>query len=487
MGEAEIPIELDRRSPVSLTAQLAGQLRGAILDGLLQPEHTLPATRRLATELGISRGVVVRAFEQLSGEGFLESSGAGGTRVAVRHDIQRRPFARQPRSNPPSNDVIDLTPGRPSASPFTHREWRHAWKKALTEQGTTHLPPALGTLALREAVAEHLAVSRGLSADPEDVIITGGTSDALHLVVAMLRHQTDHPRILVEDPGYPTARRVMTAAGAQLQAVPVDDNGLKSSQLAALSDIPDAVLITPSHQYPLGGRMAVQERLGLLTWADRHGVLVLEDDYDSEFRHSRMPLPAVASLPTNADVVLLGTFSKNLSPWLRCGYLVVRGDAGQRLKAMREALDTPVAGVLQSALAHYIQGGGLSRHITRARREYSHRRSLLADRLGSRRDLELSALDGGLHAVILFDTPDAAQLAAKALKQGVRVIPLAGYYADRTPKNGQDIGYGAVTDLQLIQALRVLENLLDDDQGDGTCEAARIDPIRRTALPIDKA
>lgn len=462
MGEAEIPIELDRRSPVSLAAQVAGHLRSAILNGLLQPEHTLPATRRLATELGISRGVVVRAFEQLSGEGFLESSGAGGTRVAVRPDLQSRPFSEmQPSSSTSRNDLIDLTPGRPSASPFTNREWRHAWKKALSEQGTTHLPPALGTLALREAVAQHLAVSRGVSAEPEDVIITGGTSDALHLVVAMLRGQRDHPRILIEDPGYPTARRVMRAAGAQLLSIPVDENGLRSSQLANLREIPEAVLITPSHQYPLGGRMAVQERLGLLKWADKHKVLVLEDDYDSEFRHSRMPLPAVASLPTNADVVLLGTFSKNLSPWLRCGYLVVRGDAGQRLKAVREALDTPVAGVVQSALAHYIQGGGLSRHITRARREYSHRRSLLMDRLGSRGDLQLSALDGGLHAVIRFEKPDAVQLAAKALKQGVRAIPLAGYYTERTPMNGLVIGYGAVTDLQLIQALSVLEHLLD--------------------------
>lgn len=465
MGEADIPIQLDRKSAVPLAAQVAGQLRSAILNGLLQPEHALPATRRLATELGISRGVVVRAFEQLSGEGFLESSGAGGTRVAVRPDIQSQPSTvRQPSSKPPNKDLIDLTPGRPSASPFMHKEWRHAWKMALAEQGTTHLPPALGTLALREAVAQHLAVSRGLSAEPEDVIITGGTSDALHLIVAMLRGQRDHPRILIEDPGYPTARRVLRAAGAQLQTVPVDENGLRSSQLANLRDIPEAVLITPSHQYPLGGRMAVQERLGLLRWADKHGVLVLEDDYDSEFRHSRMPLPAAASLPTNADVVLLGTFSKNLSPWLRCGYLVVRGDAGQRLKAVREDLDTPVAGVLQSALAYYIQGGGLSRHITRARREYSHRRSLLLGRLGLRGDLQLSALDGGLHAVIRFEKPDAAELAAKALKHGVRLIPLAGYYTDRTPINGLVIGYGAVTDLQLIQALSVVENLLDTEQ-----------------------
>lgn len=175
-----------------------------------------------------------------------------------------------------------------------------------------------------------------------------------------------------------------------------------------------------------------------------------------------MPLPAVASLPTNAEVVILGTFSKNLSPWLRCGYLVVRGDAGQRLKAAREAFDTPVAGVLQQALAHYIQGGGLSRHTARARREYAHRRALLIERLGSRDDLELGALDGGLHAVIRFRQPEAATMAARALEQGVHVVTLAGYYADRPPANGLVIGYGAVTDLQLAHALNVIANLLDE-------------------------
>ncbi|MFP3578921.1 PLP-dependent aminotransferase family protein [Arthrobacter sp. SIMBA_036] len=441
---------------------MASQLRDAILTGLLGPEHTLPATRRLATDLGISRGVVVRAFEQLSGEGFLESNGAGGTKVAVRPDLQTLPRQEiKPCSSSTNQDVIDLTPGRPSGAPFKDREWRGAWKAALSEEGNTQLPPALGTWALRDAVARHLAVSRGLSVDPQNIIITAGTSDALHLVVAMLRGKRDHPHVLVEDPGYPTARRVLTAAGAQLVTVPVDEDGLKSSQLAALKDIPDAVLVTPSHQYPLGGRMAVRERLGLLKWAGQHGVLILEDDYDSEFRHARMPLPAVASLPSTAEVVLVGTFSKNLSPSLRCGYLAVRGDAGRRLKAAREALDTPVAGILQSALAHYINGGGLSRHITRARREYSHRRSLLIDRLGSRGDLDLAALDGGLHAVIRFERPDSADLAANALKLGVRVIPLASYYADRAPMNGLVIGYGAVSDLKLVRALNILGPLMD--------------------------
>ena len=194
--------------------------------------------------------------------------------------------------------------------------------------------------------------------------------------------------------------------------------------------------------------MPVQERLALLAWAEANGALILEDDYDSEFRHRRMPLPALASLPSSAEVVLVGTFSKSLSPWLRCGYLVVRGTSGQRLKNTRRDLGSPVPGVLQSALANYITGGGLARHIARARRHYSHRRALLLDRLGGREDLQLAALDGGLHAVIRLQ-PDipAARLAEEALALGVRVVTLGSYFFGRTPENGLVIGYGAPTDL----------------------------------------
>lgn len=252
------------------------------------------------------------------------------------------------------------------------------------------------------------------------------------------------------------------AAGATAETVPTGEDGLRVAQLATLKQLPDAVLITPSHQYPLGGRMPVHERLDLLNWAAKHGVLVLEDDYDSEFRHRRMPLPAVATLPSNAAVALLGSFSKTLSPWLRCGYLVARGESGQALKSMRENLDTPVSGIMQLALAYYIQAGGVSRHIARARREYAHRRTLLLERLGSRRDLQITATDGGLHAVLRFHGRDAQQLADEALRRGIRMATLAAYYADSPPENGLVIGYGAPTDLQLTQALDIIAGLLDE-------------------------
>jgi GntR family transcriptional regulator/MocR family aminotransferase len=463
MAVAELPIALDRDGPASLAAQLAAQPRQAILNGIVAAPHHLPSSRRLAAELGVSRGVVVRAYEQLTGEGYLEGHGAGGTRVAVRADVRAptRTAPLRPRDEA-SRPVIDLTPGRPSDTPIEDRSWRTAWREALAEPGHVNLPPALGTARLRASIAGHLATARGLAVEAEDVIIPAGTSDALQLVVTALRTHSPAPRVLVEDPGYPTARQVLTASGAQVETLPVGPDGVRATQLATVDPVPDAVLITPSHQYPLGGRMPVQERLALLDWAAEHRVLVLEDDYDSEFRHRRMPLPATASLPSQAEVVLLGSFSKTLSPWLRCGYLVVRGTSGGLLKGTRTSLDTPVCGVLQSALARYIDDGALARHTARARRAYAHRRALLLDRLADRPGLELDALEGGLHAVVRLPAPvNAGELAAMALTRGVRVVPLAPYYAHRPPENGLVIGYGAPTDLQLTRALDILLQLID--------------------------
>lgn len=482
MQSVEPPLALDRDNRTPLAEQLVGRLREAILGGAVQPGDTLPSTRTLAAELGVSRGVVVRAFEQLTGEGYLDSHGAGGTRVAVRSGYPPpapEPSPPRPEEAPPP--VIDLTPGRPSDKPFLDRAWRAAWRKAAAQPGNVTAPPVLGIEPLRAAIAAHHSASRGAVVRPDDVVVTAGTSDALQLIVTALRTRPARPRVLVEDPGYPTARRVLITAGAAVDILAVGPDGLCAAQLAALRRPPDAVLVTPSHQFPLGGRMPVQERLALLGWAADHDVLVLENDYDSEFRHRRMPLPAAASLPSPADVVLLGTFSKTLSPWLRCGYLVVRGDSGRALKAARRDLDTPVAGILQAAIADYIAGGGLARHIARARREYTHRRALLIDRLGHRDDIELSALDGGLHAVVRFRTAiDADAVVAAARGRGVRTVTLATYYTRPAPPNGLVIGYGSPTDLQLAHGLQVLNDVLDEGACGSRIRSGGRDPIPRS-------
>jgi GntR family transcriptional regulator / MocR family aminotransferase len=323
-------------------------------------------------------------------------------------------------------------------------------------------PDPLGLPALRRAVAVYLRRARGMEAVADDVIITAGASDALALVTTALGAPGRAPRIVVEDPSYPAARRVLATAGAQVVPLPVDADGPRVADLAALSPAPDAVLLTPSHQYPLGGRMPVQERVDLLRWAAAEHAVVLEDDYDSEFRHRQRPLPAMASLPSPADVVLIGSWSKTLTPWLRCGWMVTRGTVGERLRAIRTALDSPVSGVQQAALAHFLSGGGLARHTARAQRYYNHRRSMVVSALGGRPGMTLGALDGGLHVVVhLRPGADAAALVRAAADRGVVVADLADYHDGPTASPGVVLGYGAPTDLELRDALAILCGLLD--------------------------
>ncbi|WP_448613385.1 MocR-like pyridoxine biosynthesis transcription factor PdxR [Modestobacter sp. URMC 112] len=461
----ELLVRLDRTADLSLSAQITASVRAAVLGGVLGPGEVLPPTRELAADLGVSRGVVVAAYEQLIGEGFATGRRGGGTVVAVRPDLTatRRSRGRvTPADAPAPRATVDLTPGRPATRLLSDAEWRSAWRRAVAGSPPTGPPDPLGVPALREAVAVHLHRVRGLEVTVDDVLITAGTSDALTLAAIALGSPDRRPLVVVEDPGYAIARRVLAAAGARLHPLPVDADGPRVADLAALIPAPDAVLLTPSHQYPLGGRMPVQERVDLLHWAADHGVVVLEDDYDSEFRHRRRPLPAMASLPSRADVVLIGSWSKTLTPWLRCGWMVARGPVGERLRRTRVALDTPVSGVQQTALVHFLAGGGLARHTARVHRDYGHRRKLVAQALGNRPDVTLGALDGGLHVVVhLPSTIDSAELVREAAQRGVLVADLADYYARRPPSSGVVFGYGAPSDLELRSALAVLQELLD--------------------------
>ncbi|MGY1815178.1 MocR-like pyridoxine biosynthesis transcription factor PdxR [Blastococcus sp. SYSU D00820] len=462
---SDLFVRLDRSGGTPLSVQIAAAVRTAVLDGALGPGDTLPSTRALAADLGVSRGVVVTAYEQLVGEGFATGRRGGGTVVAVRPD----PAAPRPPAGPPPAaerpdvpPVVDLTPGRPATRLLDDAEWRSAWRRAVAGPLPPGAPDPLGLPALREAVTVYLRRVRGVEAAPDEVVVTAGAGEALTLVALALGGPGGRPRIVVEDPSYPTARRVLAAAGARVQPLPVDADGARAADLAALSPVPDAVLLTPSHQYPLGGRMAVQERVDLLRWAADAGVLVLEDDYDSEFRHRRRPLPAMASLPSSADVVLIGSWSTTLTPWLRCGWMALRGEVGERLRAIRALLGTPVSGVQQAALATFLSGGGFSRHTARAQRDYRHRRDLVVAALGNRPDVTLGALDGGLHVVVhLPPRADAAALVRAAAARGVVVADLADYCAGPPRSPGLVLGYGAPTDLELRRALAVLAGLLD--------------------------
>ncbi|GAA2466276.1 PLP-dependent aminotransferase family protein [Agromyces soli] len=479
---AEPLLLLDRRAGAGLVAQLVAALRRDILDGRLRAGDPMPSTRGLARELAIARSTVVAAYEQLAGEGYLELRQGAATRVAeleprtaqapaAESDASAAPAAASPVARIP---LADLSPGVPSTARLDERAWRAAWRAAAAHPPSWS-PPPLGVPALRAAIAEHLRSARGVHCSPEDVVVAAGTSEALALVArALVALRGEAVRIGVEDPGYPAGRRALERHGATPVPLPLADGGL---ELAALERALQrrgrgrlhAVMVTPSHQYPLGGRLPVADRLALLELAAHADAFVVEDDYDSEFRHTGAPLPALASLDGGERVVLVGSFSKVLTPWLRLGYLVLPAHAGLRaaVATARAELDTPVAGPVQLAVADYLDRGALRRHIAATRREYTHRRRLVQDALG---DLDperarLTAIDGGLHAVL--ELPDRAAeraLVARLAEEGVIVAPLAQYAVggDRgAGPAGVVLGYAGVGDLALAAALERIRAALE--------------------------
>ncbi len=476
-------IDLDRGSPVPLGMQLVDGLRRRVLGGGLRPGDPMPSTRALATALGISRSVVVTAYDQLAGEGYLDTRQGAVTRVAeLQPRVERaadaaasaRPAgagstARSAGATAPSEPRLNLLPGRPSTSRIDSRAWRAAWRRAAALAIPADSPPPFGVPRLRAEIADHLRHARGLACSPDDIVVTAGTSEALGLVASVLAHTaTRAPDLAIEDPGYPSARRLFERRGVRTHPVGADGDGFDVSALRRLPVVPAAVMVTPSHQYPLGGRLPVATRLDLLAWAGVHDALVIEDDYDSEFRHLGPPLPALASLDDTGRVVLIGSFSKVLTPWIRLGYLVLPS-ANQRLReaiaASRDDEACPVPGVAQHAMAELLAGGAVRRHIAVARREYAHRRGLVLAALDGLPGAPLSGLDGGLHAVV--ELPDAAASAAlvtRLASEGVAVAPLSDYSAapGTGRRHGIVFGYAAPSDSQLVEALgRIRGAVLD--------------------------
>lgn len=460
---------IDRDDARPLGAQLVEGLRRGILDGRLRAGDPVPSTRSLATELGVARSSVVAAYEQLAGEGYLELRQGAPTRVASLLVEERAQTAsRDPRA-PGSRDAasrlldpqnqLDLRPGRPSTARLDERAWRAAWRHAARLAVPGDTAPRLGAPRLRAEIADHLRHARGVTCSPDDVVVTAGTSDAVAVLASALQVLVDGtPRVAVEHPGYPSARRVLARRGAaRTVPVPVDDDGIDVSALRDIRPAPDAVMVTPSHQYPLGGRLPVATRLALLEWAGASGAVVIEDDYDSEFRHVGAPLPALASLDRGGRAVLVGSFSKVLTPWLRLGYLVLPADARLRsaVTTVRDDEVCPVPGIAQEAAAELLATGAVRRHIAAARRDYAHRRRLVLDELSGIDGAPLSGLDGGLHAVLGLPSHEvAARVVARLEGDGILVAPLAEYSA--VPGEGPAglvLGYASPPDARLAGAL----------------------------------
>ncbi|MCS6711544.1 PLP-dependent aminotransferase family protein [Brachybacterium sp. EF45031] len=480
----DLPLDPRVGAEGSVTERLTAQLREAVTTGTLRPGDHLPSTRSLAVRLGVSRGSVVTAYEQLTAEGYVEAVRGSGTRVTpalTSHLASPRPRSadRSPRAaggagepagalrgaarrrattGPTVPHPIDLRPGGVDVSPLVTPAWRSAWREAAAHPRRS-APPADGDPALRAAIAERLRRVRGCSVDPAAPVVTAGARHGLSLLLTALATRRGRPLVVAfESPGSPGLRQVPALLGHRTVDAPVDTDGLDPAQVPAGIDV---LVVTPSHQFPLGADLPLARRLAVLELARERDVLVVEDEHTAEWRWSGAPLPALAGLddPRDPRVALLGTVSSQLGPGSALGHVVPPAPMRDAVTASQSALGSPVDAVVQDAAARFLTGGGFDRHLQRLRTAHRKRLEILQHTLAEVPGVELQPVPGGLAAVALTALPEEKAV-ARARAAGVLVTGLHGYWGGPTGRDGVLIGFGGPTrELQLglsrlVEALR---------------------------------
>jgi GntR family transcriptional regulator/MocR family aminotransferase len=454
-----VDLHVTLEGPGDRVARIYHALREAVVDGRLTAYDRVPASRDLARQLGVARGTVTAAYDRLTAEGFLESRPGSGTYVADVALADARPTGRRARAGavrplpiwdiepepavPGNRRLHDLSIGLPDPGLFPLEVWRRLvsaqLRRSRLEEATYG---GRGSARLPREVARFLGLSRSVVCAAEDVVVTAGAQQAIDLICRVLVA----PRTVVamEDPGYFAVRRLFETHRAVTRGIPVDDEGIVVEALP-----PDArlVYVTPSHQFPTGVPMSMTRRVALLRWAVGHDAVIVEDDYDSEYRYAHQPVEPLQSLDRDGRVIYVGTFSKSLLPALRTGFLV---PPRSLLPALREAkLVTTWEGDLttQGALAEFLAEGHHAAHVRRATRVYRDRRDLVLKGLAELDDvLEVVPSVAGLHVAARFrdEHVDDRAVLRRAAQRGVRVEALSDHHRDQPPRPGLAIGFGGI-------------------------------------------
>ena len=448
-GQASVDLHLDLSGP-KVRLGLETALRDTVRTGRLGPGVRLPSSRALAADLGIARNTVAEVYSQLVAEGWLTARTGSGTTVAERRaaDPGPRPRARPEAAAP----RYDLRPGVPDLSAFPGSSWLATARKVLADAPRQLLdyPDPRGVEQLRRALAGYLARARGVAADPDRIVICAGFAHGLAVTCAALR-SSGAATLAVEAYGHQTHRDLARAQGLRLRPLPVDGRGAVIGD----ADGADAALLTPAHQFPLGVTLHPQRRREAARW----GGVVIEDDYDGEFRYDRPPVGALQALAPDR-VISAGTASKSLVPALRLGWLVV---PPRLLDAVAAQLTAGPSGLDQLILAEFIESGGYDRQIRRTRLAYRRRRDRLAAFL-ARQGRHVSGIAAGLHAVLELPRPDSErQLIARAAVHGLALQGLGSFRAPGASDNraGLVIGYGHPPEHAYTTALARLCAVLD--------------------------
>jgi GntR family transcriptional regulator/MocR family aminotransferase len=465
-GAVELFVDPD--DPRPLTRQLYDQLRSAIVEGRLPPGSRLTPTRTAAADLGVARSTVAEAYGRLVAEGYLEGRRGGGSVVSAVpttpvHSPRGAALAPTPRAervrpyepDPIPGAALDLRPGIVDEGLFRASAWRRCLVQAAGRT-TGHYQDPAGTPELRGARAHWVGRSRGVTAQPDDVVVTSGAGHAVDLVARVL---LDPPAVVaVEEPGYPPVVQLLRSHGHRVVGVPVDDQGIVVDAIPPEARL---VYVTPSHQYPLGMVMSRARRVQLLTWATRTGAAIVEDDYDTEFRHTARPLEPLQRLDPDGRVIYVGTFSKTLSPGLRLGFLVAPRSLVPALTTVRQVVDWSPPLASQVALTAFITGGHLDQHLRRTRIAYRDRYRLLVTTLDPLLPPGWRVLpaEAGLHLTVI-GPPGDGERARRTAAGAFRVGSLPRTYGFSEPRDGVLVGFGGLPAASVPAACRALASAL---------------------------
>jgi GntR family transcriptional regulator/MocR family aminotransferase len=493
----DFTIALDHHSTLPLHRQLYEELRRLILAGRLVPGQRLPSTRVLARSLLISRATVTLSYEQLLSEGYLQTVTGSGTFVCSQlpDDLLSVPLLETSTASMPAGQSVRLSAygkslvdtnyyirssntgssdgksllsfryGSPAIDRLPLKQWRQLlsrYCRVVNPAMFDYASNSLGYPPLREAIAHYLVQSRAVQCEADQVIIVSGSQQALDLVTRILVDRGD--RVAIENPSYLDARRIFLAQGAQLLPIPVDESGIVVDRLLDSDDTKiKLVYVTPSHQFPTGAMLSLPRRLELLTWATQAGAIIIEDDYDSEFRYGGRPIPALQALDRSNSAIYIGTFSKVLFPALRIGYLVVPKTLVKVLANAKRLTDRQSPLLEQQVLTDFINKGYLERHIRRMRTLYNQRRQALIQALlkylGDR--VTIVGENAGMHLMIRLHTHlSDSDIVDQAAYLGVELVSAQPYYLADAGTSEFVIGYAALNEEEITEGVRRLAQVL---------------------------
>lgn len=465
---------IDKSLSKPIYEQIYELFRSQVLSGALEPGTRLPATRKLASELAVSRNTVDNAYQQLVMEGYVTAQPGSGHVVNSLSLVDLTPPVKAaPSGGGPLKKSLpvkyDFGSGRTFTETFPLKSWRKCVLASLDQEAMkpSYTYPSLqGEYPLRKSIRDYLLFSRGINCKAENIVVTSGLEFSLERILPLFQGRP--PVVAMENPGYHSARETFLLHDCPLLPVPVDNDGIDVRQLSGTSA--DLLYVTPSHQFPTGSILSIQRRLMALEWAMKNDAYIIEDDYDSELRYNAKPAPPLFSLDISNRTIYLGTFSKSFTPSIRLSFMILPDALMQRYMEQYQAFHNSAPSAVQLALAHFISEGYYGRYVERLRVNNKKKNLALIEALNRTFGKKIVITGAGAGQHILADIRcgmDEAQLRAKALQSGIKLHSAAKYWFDPSdaPKHLIMMGYGGISPADIPPAVRLLYQVCFPDDG----------------------